>query len=252
MPICWVYNVGTLLVRERVGELSRMKAVRITTSGWQEPARSAITYIRKEALYESHLLELEDNGADEFATHFLLSRGRRPIACARLLGDGRIDGVAGAGLYEGRLLRHIIRHARFVAMPRLYLHTAEHLGALRCAGFKPCGVPFRKHNSRQTAMALELPRLRRPTVAELQRVLREAGWQRSGTHRGRSHWHLEVPFLQFGSVRLAIAFYGPEQIPHYIGWSVQRLQGRPPRIWDKSEVLSYTSRRKRRAGLLDD
>ena len=232
--------------------MGRRKGVRITATGWQEPARSSIAHLRKATLGELDIMEMEDNGADEFATHFLLSRGRRPIGCARLLADGRIDGEAGVGLGGGlgaRLLRHIVGHARANAMPRLYLHISGQPESLRYAGFKPCGVPFWKHGVRQTAVALEIPRPRRPTVAELQRVLREAGWRRTGAHRGRSHWYLEVPCLCFGSVRLAIAFHGgPEQIPYYIGWNVRNPQGRPPRVWDKGEILSYTSRRKRRAG----
>lgn len=62
---------------------------------WSE-GRTALSNIRQKVFIEEQQVpsELEWDAEDSSATHFLGKEGNRPVACARLLKDGKLGRVA--------------------------------------------------------------------------------------------------------------------------------------------------------------
>lgn len=94
---------------------------------WSE-GRTALSNIRQKVFIEEQQVpsELEWDAEDSSATHFLGKEGNRPVACARLLKDGKLGRVAVLRDYRhhgwgSRLLRAAEAHLKELKRNRIYL-----------------------------------------------------------------------------------------------------------------------------------
>ena len=106
--------------------------------------------------------EIEWDGADDTATHFLLTRNTVALACGRMLPDGKVGRMAvlrehrGQGLGH-KLLASMVEYARLHGMTRLYLHAQEHaINFYLDAGFFPYGERFEEAGIAHAAMELQI------------------------------------------------------------------------------------------------
>ena len=138
-----------------------MQTINIETADWRRH-RAALCAIREEVFIDEQQVprDIELDGADETATHFLVTEGGAPIACGRLLPDGKVGRMAVLKAHRNRglgtrLLRYIIDHARRHALPRLYLHAQQTaVNFYRTAGFQIYGEPFEEAGIPHRAMEL--------------------------------------------------------------------------------------------------
>ncbi|MEE4659474.1 MAG: GNAT family N-acetyltransferase [Halieaceae bacterium] len=139
------------------------KHVEVSDVSWDR-AEETLRSIRERVfiLEQGVPAEIEMDGLDVSATHFLLTVDTVALGCGRLLPDGRIGRMAvlrehrGKG-YGRQLLQAIVAHARRHGYRRLYLHAQDHAVAFYTdAGFEPEGEPFDEAGIRHVAMALEL------------------------------------------------------------------------------------------------
>jgi predicted GNAT family N-acyltransferase len=100
----------------------------ISTVTWDD-AQSALRLIRQKVFIdEQHVPEdLEWDADDKTATHFLGKEGNRPVACARILKDGKLGRLAVLKDYRkhgwgGRLLRYAEQHLLKLKKNKLYLN----------------------------------------------------------------------------------------------------------------------------------
>lgn len=99
----------------------------IKVVSWSD-AKSALSNIRQRVFVEEQQVpsDLEWDSNDATAVHFLGKEGNRPIACARLLDDGKLGRVAVLADYRGhgwgnRLIRAAEEYLKEHRQSRLYL-----------------------------------------------------------------------------------------------------------------------------------
>lgn len=102
--------------------------------------------------------EIEWDGRDEEALHVLGTLEGKPVACGRLLPEGKIGRMAvlqshrGYG-YGAALLRALVDAAREQGLSEVYLHAQQHAADFyRRAGFEPEGEPFEEAGIPHIAM----------------------------------------------------------------------------------------------------
>jgi predicted GNAT family N-acyltransferase len=106
--------------------------------------------------------EIEQDGHDATATHFLVTQAGAPLACGRLLPDGKVGRMAVLQAHRRRgvgakLLDAIVRHAYGNGVLRLYLHAQRQAADFyRRAGFEAFGEEFEEAGIPHVAMSLEL------------------------------------------------------------------------------------------------
>jgi predicted GNAT family N-acyltransferase len=106
--------------------------------------------------------EIESDGQDPEAWHFIGFHQGEAVACARLLYNGKIGRMSVLpqyrGLHFGRMmLDYIVSSASELGISRLYLHAQAHAaGFYRRAGFEVQGEPFDEADIPHIAMQLTL------------------------------------------------------------------------------------------------
>jgi predicted GNAT family N-acyltransferase len=104
--------------------------------------------------------DIEQDAADDTATHFLLTRETVALACGRMLPDGKVGRMAVLKEHRNKglgrlLLDHILKHSRQHGMNRLYLHAqAQAANFYLDAGFFHFGEPFDEAGIPHVAMDL--------------------------------------------------------------------------------------------------
>jgi predicted GNAT family N-acyltransferase len=130
---------------------------------WEE-ARDTLRAIREQVfiLEQGMPPELEIDGQDEAAYHFLGSLDGVPVACGRLQATGKVSRISVLPVHRGRnfgrkVLDAIIAEAGRLGLPHLYLHAQAHAGGFyRKAGFVASGEVFDEAEIPHIAMALDL------------------------------------------------------------------------------------------------
>lgn len=113
--------------------------------------------------------EIEWDGRDEDALHVLGTLDGVPIACGRLLPEGKIGRMAVLASKRGRgygaaILQALVNAARDQGLTEVYLHAQQHAAEFyRRAGFEPEGEPFAEAGIPHIAM-------RQPLQAPLGKV----------------------------------------------------------------------------------
>ena len=104
--------------------------IRPATWAADEPALSAI---RATVFIDEQRVpaDLEWDGEDDAATHWLALADAQPVGCVRLLRNGHIGRMAVLRNYRGRgigaaLLEAVIAHAQSLGLRELYLHAQTH------------------------------------------------------------------------------------------------------------------------------
>ena len=135
--------------------------VEVSDIGWNR-GEETLTSIRERVFVEEQGVprDVELDGADPSATHFLLTVNTIALGCGRLLPDGKIGRMAilptHRGLGLGRqLLDSIVAHARRHGYRRLYLHAQAHaIPFYESAGFEAEGEPFEEAGLPHLSMAM--------------------------------------------------------------------------------------------------
>ncbi len=131
---------------------------------WAE-AQNALRSIREQVfiLEQGVPPEIEIDGRDKDAYHFLGTLDGVPVACGRLQRDGKVSRMAVLPVHRGRdfgrqVLEAIIQAAGGLGMDHLYLHAQAHAGGFyRKAGFVGSGDIFDEADIPHIAMSLDLP-----------------------------------------------------------------------------------------------
>lgn len=106
--------------------------------------------------------EIEWDGRDADALHFLGTLDGKAVACGRLLRDGKVGRMAVSPPWRGNgfgraVLDAIIAEAGTLGLAHLYLHAQAHAGGFyRKAGFEVRGEPFDEAGIPHIAMHLDL------------------------------------------------------------------------------------------------
>lgn len=144
---------------------------------WQE-YKESLRALRERVFIEEQQVprEIEWDGQDEEATHVLsvLQSGSNtaPVACGRLLKDGKIGRMAVLAQYRGRgfgrgVLDALVDAAMDQGMPSVYLHAQSHAGDFYAkAGFEPYGDPFEEAGIAHIAMRRMLDYRQRTTFLQ--------------------------------------------------------------------------------------
>jgi predicted GNAT family N-acyltransferase len=133
----------------------------IEVVGWEQ-YREILDSIRGQVFRDEQQVpeDIEQDGKDEGATHFLLTRETVPLGCGRMLPDGKIGRMAILQQHRGQGLGHqlldfILEQARHQGIKRLYLHAQTHaLDFYLGAGFIPFGDEFEEAGIPHSAMEL--------------------------------------------------------------------------------------------------
>ena len=133
----------------------------IEVVGWDQH-RQILDSIRGQVFRDEQKVpsHIEQDGKDEGATHFLLTRETVPLGCGRMLADGKIGRMAVLQQYRGQglgrqLLDFMVEQARHQGMKRLYLHAQTHaLEFYLGAGFAAFGDEFEEAGIPHAAMEL--------------------------------------------------------------------------------------------------
>jgi predicted GNAT family N-acyltransferase len=133
----------------------------IEVVGWDQ-YREILDSIRGQVFRDEQKVpaDIEQDGKDEDATHFLLTREAVPLGCGRMLPDGKIGRMAILQQHRGQglgrqLLDFIVEQARHQGMKRLYLHAQTHaLHFYHGAGFTPFGDEFEEAGIPHSSMEL--------------------------------------------------------------------------------------------------
>ncbi len=102
--------------------------------------------------------EIEWDGRDEGAIHVIALLAGSPVACGRLLPDGRIGRMAVLAAHRGQgigraLLDALVAAASERGYPQVHLHAQQHASAFyQKAGFIPSGEPFAEAGIAHIAM----------------------------------------------------------------------------------------------------
>lgn len=106
--------------------------------------------------------DIEWDGHDEDAVHVLGSLGGVPIACGRLLPEGKIGRMAVLAQHRGHgygaaVLQALVDAASEQGLSEVYLHAQQHAADFyRRAGFAPEGEPFTEAGIDHIAMRRRL------------------------------------------------------------------------------------------------
>ncbi len=126
---------------------------------WDKQQQSLCSIRNKVFVEEQQVpAELESDGQDVHATHFLLTRAGVALGCGRLLPDGKIGRMAilqeQRGLGLGKLLLEaMVKHAKRHGFTRLYLHAQSYaLGFYQSCGFSQLGTEFTEAGIAHVAM----------------------------------------------------------------------------------------------------
>ena len=137
----------------------------IIEAAWDQH-RAALQHIRKVVFIDEQEVpkELEWDGEDEDATHFLaVNELGEYVGCARLLPSGQIGRMAVLTEYRGtnigaQLLTAAVAAAQEQGMRRAFLHAQSYAEAFyRKGGFVPYGDEFDEAGIPHIAMELKLP-----------------------------------------------------------------------------------------------
>lgn len=127
--------------------------------------------------------EIEWDGRDEDALHVLGTRDGVPIACGRLLPEGKIGRMAVLASHRGHgygaaVLQALVDAAREQGLNEVYLHAQQHAADFyRRAGFEPEGEPFAEAGIAHIAMRQQLqPRLGRVYTSGIEYPQPFADW----------------------------------------------------------------------------
>ncbi len=112
--------------------------------------------------------EIEWDGADDTATHFLaIDEAGRDVGCARLLPDGQIGRMAVKAAFRGKgiggdLLELAVQHAQNTGMAEVHLHAQTHATEFYAKhDFVPVGAVFDEanipHQHMQRLFAVRVP-----------------------------------------------------------------------------------------------
>lgn len=124
-----------------------MVEIRLVT--WREHSADLLQ-VRKTVFIEEQSVpeELEIDGEDPFAYHWLLLSDNQPVGCARMLPDGHIGRFALLPQFRGHglgrlLLGTVLKDAAAHGFSNVYLHAQTHaLGFYQQAGFIAEGEAF--------------------------------------------------------------------------------------------------------------
>ena len=127
-------------------------------------AEDALRSIREQVfiLEQGVAPEIEVDGNDPGAYHFLGTLGGKPVACGRLQSNGKVSRMAVLPVHRGRnfgrqVLDAIIEAGRAMGLPRLFLHAQAHAGGFyRKAGFVASGDIFEEADIPHVAMSMDL------------------------------------------------------------------------------------------------
>lgn len=106
--------------------------------------------------------DIEWDGRDEGAEHFLIWVGDEAVGCGRRLPDGKVGRMAVLPSWRGRglgqlLLAAIVEQAVAAGLPELHLHAQLHAaGFYRQAGFHEHGEAFYEAGIPHIAMSMTL------------------------------------------------------------------------------------------------
>jgi predicted GNAT family N-acyltransferase len=136
----------------------------IRNADWQAD-REALQNLRQAVFTDEQNVppDIEWDGQDEGSTHFLVEQDDRAIACARLLGDGKIGRMAVLADHRrsgigSKLLHHILQQAGAAGRRRVFLHAQDHaLSFYLDAGFTIMGSEFEEAGISHRAMEKYLP-----------------------------------------------------------------------------------------------
>jgi predicted GNAT family N-acyltransferase len=137
--------------------------LQVSEIDWSE-GQAAVRDIREQVfvLEQGVPPEIEIDGNDEEAHHFVGFLDGVPVACGRLQDNGKISRMAVLPVHRGRnfgrqVLEAIIARARELNLQRLYLHAQAHAGGFyRKAGFVASGDIFDEADIPHVAMMMDL------------------------------------------------------------------------------------------------
>lgn len=139
--------------------------VTVRGAGWQRDER-ALSEVRRRVFIDEQAVpeDLEWDGEDETAQHWLAFHGDKPIGTARMRAGGHIGRMAVLADYRqrgvgSRLLRAAIDAARAQGLPDVHLHAqvqamdfyARHGFVAEGAPFMDAGIPHRAMRLRFSA-----------------------------------------------------------------------------------------------------
>lgn len=135
--------------------------MKIVEASWTEH-RDALAEVRAAVFVveQSVPKDLEWDGQDERAYHWLALEGDKPIGTVRMLRDGHIGRLAVLNEYRGRgigrdLLNRIIRHAKMLNLREAWLNSQTHaIGFYEQFGFQAYGPEFQDAGLPHRAMRL--------------------------------------------------------------------------------------------------
>ncbi|MEP6391125.1 MAG: GNAT family N-acetyltransferase [Halioglobus sp.] len=148
-----------------------------TVVEWEDQKES-LRAIRERVFIEEQQVprEIEWDGQDENATHVLSllqsQTSTTPVACGRLLEDGKIGRMAVLSHYRGRgygraVLDALIDAAKEQGKPSVYLHAQSHASDFYAkAGFEPYDEPFEEAGIPHIAMQRTLDYRKRTTFLQ--------------------------------------------------------------------------------------
>lgn len=142
---------------EHVGELQ------LRVADWQQDL-AVLRAIREQVFIIEQAVprEIEWDGKDDTAIHVLGTLAGEPVACGRLLPDGKIGRMAvlascrGRG-FGGAVLKALVNEAGKLGLEAVYLHAQTHASDFYArAGFSAYGDPFTEADIPHIAMRLPL------------------------------------------------------------------------------------------------
>ncbi|WP_162300032.1 GNAT family N-acetyltransferase [Kineobactrum sediminis] len=142
---------------EQVDELT------LRVADWQEDL-ATLRAIREQVFIIEQAVprEIEWDDKDDTAVHILGTLGDEPVACGRLLPDGKIGRMAVLAPYRGRgigaaVLQALVDEAGKQGLDSVYLHAQAHAGDFYArGGFSTYGEPFLEADIPHIAMRMPL------------------------------------------------------------------------------------------------
>lgn len=138
--------------------------LRIETVSW-ESARDVLQQIRQTVFVDEQGVprDIEWDGRDPQCQHVLVYSGEEPVACARMMPDGKIGRMAVLKAYRRQgvglqLLAHLVQLGADSGLSRIYLHAQQHASPFyRQAGFEPVGATFEEAGIPHICMQHRIP-----------------------------------------------------------------------------------------------
>ena len=137
--------------------------LQLRTASWSRD-RDTLRALREQVFIIEQQVprEIEWDGRDEDALHVLGTLDGVPVACGRLLPEGKIGRMAVLAQHRGRgygaaVLQALADAAREQGLSEVYLHAQQHAAEFyRRAGFEPEGEPFKEAGIAHIAMRRQL------------------------------------------------------------------------------------------------